>query len=389
MDARVTSLRMPKSTGHAGVPRIAILGTRGVPAAHGGFETFVETLAPYLARRGWQVRVYCQIAGTGEIHADEWQGVERVIVPVSGQGPWGTVTFDWRAMRHACAARFPLLVFGYNTAVFSILPRLHGIHHAMNMDGIEWRRQKWTRLVRFWFYCNEIAGCLLANELVADHPRIAAHLHRWAAASKVHTIPYGADADVGDDSSILRRLSLEARRYVIVIARPEPENLILEMVRAFGRIESPCRMVVLGDLRPDSNDYHRRIRAAAGSSVLFPGAIYDRRDVGTLRRHARLYLHGHQVGGTNPSLVEALAHASPVLAHDNEFNRWVAGSAAAYFSSEASCEARLRELLEDDGRLAAMSDAARARHADAFTWDHVLPLYESVCRRMQIREHSN
>lgn len=368
------------------VKRIAILGTRGVPARHGGFETFAEMFARYLVDRGWRVRVYCQLNGSGAMTHADWHGVEQIRIPVSNEGPWGTIVFDWLCMRHACAADYPLLILGYNTAVFSVLARVYRRPNAMNMDGIEWLRQKWSLPVRAWFYLNEIAGCVLANRLVADHPSIAEHLGRWVNADKIDTIPYGALPYSAPDTDILARLKLEAGCYILVIARPEPENSIVEIVRAFSRIKTSLKLVVLGDFRPGQNTYHARVLDAGSDSVCFPGAIYDGDDVGTLRKRARFYIHGHQVGGTNPSLIEALANGSPVLAHDNRFNRWVAGEGAAYFRDEKTCESQLRELLVDDQRCEKMAVASRQRHAEAFTWKHVLPAYEDLCARLQMAD---
>ena len=123
------------------------------------------------------------------------------------------------------------------------------------------------------------------------------------------------------------------------------------------------------------------MRAAAGPDVVFPGALYETAVVQALRHHARLYLHGHTVGGTNPSLVEALGAGSPVLAHDNVFNRWVAGEGAAYFRDVPSCTEALTRLLDDDPQLDRMRAASYARHAEAFTWAQVLPAYEAVLER--------
>ena len=155
---------------------LRILGTRGVPAAHGGFETFAEQLALYLVRRGWRVIVYCQEDGTGPISEDTWQGIERVTIPVSQSGPKGTILFDWKSIRHAGQHRDLCLTLGYNTAVLCAWLRLKGVRNLFNMDGMEWRRAKWGKPAKTWFWMNEWAACWLGNHLVADHPEIARHL---------------------------------------------------------------------------------------------------------------------------------------------------------------------------------------------------------------------
>ncbi|HAC33559.1 MAG TPA: glycosyl transferase [Gammaproteobacteria bacterium] len=360
-------------------PKLAILGTRGIPAGHGGFETFAEKFAPYLVDRGWKVRVYCQAAGEGDIQYSSWQGVELVTVPVRNSGPWGTIVFDWVTMRHAAAERFPMLVLGYNTAIFSAIGRLSGCQVVMNMDGIEWRRSKWSAPIKGWFFINEIFGCLLANKLVADHPEISKHLQRWVGESKITMLPYGADSPSTINSACLDQFGVEPKQFVLIIARPEPENSILEMVKAFSLRTRGLKLVVLGNYGAQNNSFQRDVLAAASDEVLFPGAVYDSDIVATLRSEAVLYLHGHQVGGTNPSLVEALASGSPVLAHDNKFNRWVAGDRAAYFKNDVHLERQLSRLLNDPDRLQEMSSASRDQFLK-FNWEEILRGYEQVCR---------
>ena len=356
---------------------LRILGTRGIPAAHGGFETFAEQLALHLVQRGWRVTVYCQEEGSGPAVQDEWQGVQRVRIPVPQPGPRGTIVFDWKSMQHAAAAGELCLTLGYNTAVFCVLLRLRGVPNIINMDGIEWRRDKWGALAKAWFWLNEQAGCRLGNHLVADHPEIAHHLARNVSGSKISTIAYGADALVGLNDSPVRALGLEPGRYLTLIARPEPENSVLEVVQAFSRRRRGCVLAVLGAYSASSS-YHRAVRGAASDEVRFLGAIYDKPLLHALRLHCSVYVHGHRVGGTNPSLVEALGAGNAVLAHDNRFNRWVAGDAARYFEGADGCAAALDALLEDAATLQALRVASQRRFEQAFTWPLILQQYETL-----------
>ena len=366
----------------AEVPSLRILGTRGIPASHGGFETFAERLALYLVASGWKVAVYCQQEGRGPITVDSWSGVQRIHIPVAGTSARSTMRFDWEAIRHAAHHRDLCLTLGYNTALFCAWLRLQGVPNVINMDGIEWKRAKWGRLARCWFWLNERAGGLLGDHLVADHPAIADHLARHVDRSRITTIPYGADGIEAAPFEPLHTLGLAPRRYLSLIARPEPENSVLEAVRAFSRQPRGVALLVLGHYRPD-HAYHAAVRAAASGEVIFAGAIYDAARLQALRFHSLAYVHGHRVGGTNPSLIEALAAGNPVLAHDNGFNRWVAGDAADYFASEDEFEARLVQLLGDGPKLAAMACAARTRATDAFNWPDVLGAYEALLRSKQ------
>lgn len=359
---------------------IRILGTRGVPAAHGGFETFAEHLAPYLVERGWRVTVYCQEDGEGPVFEDEWRGVRRVRMPVSTSGAAGTIVFDWVSTLHTAQESGLVLTLGYNTAVFCALYRLKGLRNVINMDGVEWRRQKWGKVAKLWFWLNDWAGCWLGNHLVADHPVIKQHLATRVVADKITMIPYGSDRVEAADPGLLAPYGLEPGGYAILIARAEPENSILEVVKAWSRQPRGFKLVVLGKYEA-GHVYQQAVKEAASDEVSFPGAIYDKAVVQALRFHARFYVHGHTVGGTNPSLVESLGAGNAVLAHDNPYNRWVAGEGGMYFGDEASCAAGIERLLADDAALAGLQSAARARHAAEFTWDKVLGDYERLLER--------
>jgi glycosyltransferase involved in cell wall biosynthesis len=363
--------------------KLAILGTRGVPAAHGGFETFAEYLSLYLVSRGWDVTVYCQ--GGADLEAtvvDSWCGVRRVTIPTVRQGAKGTIEFDLKSILHLLGDDAHLvLTLGYNTAAFCLLLRIKGVKNVINMDGIEWKRDKWKPHERAWLWLNERAGCLIGNHLVADHPQIKVHLETRVSGSKITMIPYGARAVECADVGLLRPYGLEAGRFISVIARPEPENSVLDVVQAFSRKKRNCKLVMLGNYSPKENDFHRTVLDAASDEVIFPGAIYDKATVDAIRVYSRIYVHGHRVGGTNPSLIEALGSKSAVLAHDNRFNRWVAGDGARYFSDVDSCESQIESLLVDDNAIDGMKKASWERFGKDFTWDIVLRQYEDLLSR--------
>jgi glycosyltransferase involved in cell wall biosynthesis len=359
-------------------PALAILGTRGIPARHGGFETFAQRLALFLAQRGWQVAVYCQEDNPGPVIVENWHGVRLIRIPAPQPGPWGTMIFDFKSTLHAARRGGVLLTLGYNTALFCGWYRLRGRKNLINMDGLEWKRGKWNRLAKAWLYLNERLACRFGDRLIADHPQIASHLATRAPANKIVTIPYGSDPVDAASVELLGPLGLDPDGYALVVARPEPENSVLEIVSAFSSRPRQKRLVVLGNYDVPRNRYHARVRAAASGEVLFPGAIYDQATLDALRFYAALYIHGHTVGGTNPALVEALGAGCAILAQDNRFNRWVAGEAARYFHDQADCAGLLDELLDDEAGLNQLRTAARQRHAAEFTWDRVLAAYESL-----------
>jgi glycosyltransferase involved in cell wall biosynthesis len=358
--------------------RLIILGIRGVPASHGGFETFAEYLCRFLVAKNWGITVYCQEEGRGSIYESEWEGVSRIHIPVKNSGPLGTIIFDFKSVAHSLRQSGVFLTLGYNTAIFNMLHRLTGKKNIINMDGIEWKRQKWGLVARTWFWINERLGCWFGNHLVADHPEIESHLATRVARKKITMIPYGGKEILQADDSVLSEYGLEKNKYAILIARAEPENSILEVVTAFSGKQRGFKFVVLGNYTPESNVYHKAVLEAASSEVIFPGAIYDADKIDALRLFARVYVHGHQVGGTNPSLVEALGAGNAVIAHDNKFNRWVAKEGAVYFESTKEASDKFDQIFNSEALSEKLKKHTIENFAKNFQWEDILSEYEDL-----------
>ncbi|MFT4213698.1 MAG: DUF1972 domain-containing protein [Microbacterium sp.] len=357
---------------------VRILGTHGVPAAYGGFETAAENVGLFLRDHGWRVIVYCQLEGNGPIRTDVWKGIERVLIPEPHDGWRGTSAFDLTSIRHATRQHVDgdvWLTFGYNTGVLDVLPRLRGIPNVINMDGMEWTRRRWGLAKQAILLGNERLAGLVGNVLIADHPVIARYLRRHFGARRVQTITYGAHEVTDAPTSAVRDMGLTPGGYGIVVCRPIPENSILQIVSAWSREHRGMPLVVVGPYGGE-DPYHLKVRAAASEEVIFPGPIFDAERLGALRFHSAVYLHGHTVGGTNPSLVEAMAAGNAVIAHRNPYNTWVAGDQSAYFDSEEDLAAVLSRVLPDAQRRKRMGAAVRQRFLDEFTWEKIGSEYE-------------
>lgn len=361
---------------------LSILGTRGVPANHGGFETFAEHFSLYLIKKGWEVTVYCQADGRGDIYCDYWKGIRRVHIPIGLEGAKGTIVFDWKSTCHAARNSRQILTLGYNTAIFCAMYRCKKNKNIINMDGIEWQREKWSFIQRTWLYFNERMGALLGNHLVADHPEIKNHLTKFVASEKVTVIPYAAELLISANEKKLNYFQLKPGRFGLLIARPEPENSILEIIRSFSDKRRGLPLVVLGNYDFKNNSYHKKVLDAANEEICFVGAVYEPEVVKALRFYARFYVHGHTVGGTNPSLVEALGASSPILAHDNKFNQWVAGKNALFFSSEQECGKHIQRMIEDDKLIAEMKISSRKQYKKLFTEEQVYGAYENILKEI-------
>lgn len=357
--------------------KINILGIRGIPASHGGFETFAAKLAPYLVNKGHSVTVYCQEeSGEPGPWIDDWHGITRVHFRPKRGGPLGTIEFDLSSIIHASKNEGINLVLGYNTALFSVYQRLMKKKVVMNMDGIEWKRDKWNWLAKLWFFINEIIGSNTAHVAIADHPEISNHLKKRCFKKPV-IIPYGSDEILSGSEEFISQYGVSKNKYFISIARIEPENSILELVTAFSSLKTDYKLVVLGNFL-DDNEYHSKVKHAGNDNVLFVGAIYDSKIVSSLRYYAKAYLHGHQVGGTNPSLVEALGAGNAIIAHDNVFNRWVTDNNQFYFNDIPSAIACLELVINQCDLVSQAKIAAKKRHFENFKWQGILESYEKV-----------
>lgn len=361
--------------------KIKIMGIRGIPARHGGFETFTEDLALYLASKDWEVSVYCQCYEKDLITELNWNGVRLIQVPVKTKGPLGTIIFDWKSTLHASSSNGLILTLGYNTALFCLVYRLKRMINIINMDGIEWKRSKWSIFEKIWLYLNELLGCWFGNHLIADHPRIKVHLATRVSSTKITMIPYGAPLIKNSDPNFLLPYDLIPYKYFIVIARPEPENSLLEIVSAYSRNSLSAKLVIVGHYEPDRNKYHRKVIEAGNGSVKFIGSIYDKQILSALRYFAKLYIHGHTVGGTNPSLVEALGAGLPILAHDNEFNSWVAGNGALYFKNEEECANLMKRIHNNDEELDKLKRHSIIQFSKYFSLEKNLKEYEKLLRK--------
>jgi len=247
----------------------------------------------------------------------------------------------------------------------------------INMDGLEWSRERWGLPRQTILYLNERIGARIGHRLIADHPVIEQRLQRKVSSAKISMIAYGGIAIDEADPELLRAFGITPMSYMTAICRPIPENLVLELVTAFSARPRNCTLVVLGDYTTGDR-YHQSVVAAASKEVRFIGAQYDADILKALRFYSLAYVHGHTVGGTNPSLVEAMGAGNPIIAHDNVYNRWVAGDAAVYFTDSDSAGHCFDSLLASPQTRAGLAARAVERFQEQFTWEKVGKQYEDL-----------
>jgi glycosyltransferase involved in cell wall biosynthesis len=363
--------------------KLAILGTRGIPAHYGGFETFAERLGTGLAARGWDVTVYCEGSGKGK--PSRFEGVHLEYVPAPDIGSLSTVLYDARCLWKARERFDVVFMLGYGAAPFCLIPRLWKREVWINPDGLEWARHKWNGIAKKYFQCMEWTSMRVADRIVADAQAIAEHLsRRHGRLQSCSVIPYGCEiVDAPPPNRLLDEWRVDAEGYYLIVCRLEPENHVLEILRAFQQCGSKRQLLVAGNLR--RNGYVEKLRSVKDPRIRMIGTVYEREKLASLRYHSFAYFHGHSVGGTNPSLLEAMGCGNLIFAHDNPFNRETLGGCGLYFGRVNELVSGIAEAESRNGELAWLRNAAKSRARENYRWSDVIDSYERLLKRTLAR----
>ena len=351
--------------------RIAILGTRGIPANYGGFETFAEELSTRLAARGHNVVVYCRQHPTEPVY----RGVRLRYLPTIHHKYLDTIV-------HTCVSTIDLLAHRVDVAlycnganaVFTVLPRLCGMPVALNVDGLERQRKKWNRAAKAWYLASEWLATFLPSAVVTD----ARSIQRYYAQryhKRTTFIPYGAETGTVESTGVLARLRLEPRRYFLYVSRMEPENHALEVREAFERVRTDMKLALIGDA-PYARDYIRQVRDTSDPRIVIPGAIYGQ-GYHELDAHCFAYIHATEVGGTHPALIEAMGRGALVLYRDTPENAEVAGDTGIPFHGNLA-EKLQQALAMSEAERDTLRRRARERVEQHYSWDAVATAYENL-----------
>jgi len=359
--------------------RIAMLGTRGIPAQYGGFETAVEEIGVRLVERGHQVLVYSRNGRTNN-RIRHYRGIEVCNLPAVRRSSLETLSHTALSTIHCLAVARPDVGFVFNTAnsPYARLLESFGIPTATHIDGLEWQRSKWAGAGAMYFRWAEALAASSRSEIISDASAIAKYvMQRYARSSKV--ISYGAPL-VEADSAQLGTVGLTQGGYHLVVARFEPENHVREIVEAYSSCRTLMKPLIIVGSAPYSSRYVQAVHAVAHNDtrVRFLGAVWDQSLLDALYAGALTYIHGHSVGGTNPSLLRAMGAAAPVVADDNEFNREVAGRWASYYSSASDLQEALaiNECSPKPVKMHALD--ARIEILQRYNWRDVATQYEQL-----------
>ncbi len=350
--------------------KIAILGTRGIPASYGGFETFAEELSRRLVERGHRVTVYCR-----ERSPSPYLGVDLAYLPTIRHKYFDTIVHTFLSTLHLLCHRHDVALYcNAANAIFTWMPRLLGMPVALNVDGLERKRKKWNAAARTWYRISEWLATFCPTAVVSDARNIADY-YQQRYGKPTTFIAYGAEVGKVLSTDVLAKLGLEPGEYFLYVSRLEPENNALMVRKAFERLATTKKLAIVGDA-PYADEYIRRVRDTKDPRIVMPGAIYGA-GYRELQSHCFAYVHATEVGGTHPALIEAMGRGALTLYFDTVENEEVAGGAAIPFTGN---------LKETMAKVLAMSAAeqdqwrgkATHRVRERYSWDAVTSQYETL-----------
>lgn len=359
--------------------KIAIIGTRGIPNRYGGFEQFASYLAPGLIRRGHHVSVYN--SSTNGYKGKLWNDVEIITKndPEKIMGTASQFVYDLLCITDARKRKFDLILqLGYtSSSVWNFLfPRDTIV--ATSMDGLEWKRKKYNRMVQKFLQYAEKQVVKQSDVLIADATAMRKYLYKKYNKHNKYDkniiyIPYGAIPFCTPDPAVLANFHLKPFSYDLVIARLEPENNHEMIIKGYLAADTGRRLVIIGNT---DNTYGKYLRKKyTCSSIIFKDSLYDMEMLNNLRYYSNIYFHGHSAGGTNPSLLEAMAAHCLIAAHNNIFNHEVLGKEAYYFKRDTDITDLLNKKLSKSDHVVFLKNNIE-KIRSWYNWENVLDLIE-------------
>jgi glycosyltransferase involved in cell wall biosynthesis len=357
--------------------RIAILGTRGIPASYGGFETFAEQLSTRLVARGHDVTVYCRAHYVSPRQL-EYHGVRLKVLPTLRHKYFDTVVHAFFSSLHAAGARFDAaLICNAANAPFAPVLRFAGIPVAINVDGLEHKRKKWNVLGRCYYHIAERLATWLPNEIVTDARVIQDYY--WTRYKVPSTmIAYGADVERRPEPALVRQWRVEPQKYILYVSRLEPENNARLVIEAFKGVRTAHKLLIVGDA-PYAHEYIKDLkeRARRDKRIIFTGFVFGK-EYKALQQNAYCYVHATEVGGTHPALLEAMGYGNCVLTLGTPENLEVVGNAAIPYRNEEELAVQLRRVLRDGSLVHSYRQRAQDRIREFYDWEGVVDRYEEL-----------
>lgn len=365
--------------------KVALIGTRGIPARYGGFETFVQELSLRLKKRGHEVWVYCR-SGYYDKKPREYKGIKLIYLPECKIKALDTLSHTFLSLLHAQRKEYDvILVLNYANSPLLILPRFLRKKMILHMDGLEWKRAKWRGLGTAYLKLAEWLSMKLRIEMITDSKCLKRY-YEEKYGRQIHFIPYGAVVQDSQNPEILKRFGLKPKEYFLQITRFEPENNPLLSIQAFEKTETDKVLFLVGGTQYKSS-YARKMFSFEDPRVKQPGFIYDQKVLRELLCNCCAYIHGNEVGGTNPALLQAMASGCFVICRDVPFNREVLQDAGVYFQkSVESLRNKLTWTLFHGEEARIKGEKAREIIKRYYDWDSVVGKYLEIFRKRNKRD---
>ena len=361
--------------------KIAILGTRGIPANYGGFETFAEECAAGLTVRGHEVTVYCRSHYVPK-SMRQFRGARLVVLPTLKWKYSDTVIHTFLSVTHSLFCGYDVvLICNAANSIYAWMPRLMGVPVVVNVDGIERQRRKWNWLGRAYYRASERISTWFPNAIVTD-ARVMEKYYRERYKADSFFISYGAVTERAHGTEILQKLGLAPRDYFLYVSRLEPENNAHLVITAFEKTRTCRRLVIVGDA-PYAREYIRSLKRTQDERILFPGAIYGK-SYRQLQSNAFCYIHATEVGGTHPALLEAMGQGNIVIANGTPENIEVVGGTGLIYEKNNSADlARLlQEVADHPEKWRHLGGEALIRAKSLYSWEDVVTQYERLFRSL-------
>jgi rhamnosyltransferase len=360
---------------------IAILGSRGIPASYGGFETITEELSVGLAKKGFTVFVACESNFFKKNPFRAYKGVYLVYFPIIKPiRIISEVLYDILSIIWASLKVDIICMLGYASTIALIFPKILRKTIIVNVNGLEYRRRKFNRFLRFLLKCFEMLNVKISDYVIVDSLTMGAYYQRNYKIKPVY-IPNGIREIKPYSYDVLEKFGLKKDEYYLVVARLERENNVDLIIKGFKMSNSSKKLVIIGPLK--KTKYVNELLKAKDKKILFLGGIYNRKLLMMFRHNCFAYIHGHEVGGTNPSLVEALSCSNAVLALDVPFNVEVAKNAALYFKKDpVDLKEKIMVIENDVAKLYSMRKEAYNVYKREYTADHMVSAFEKLLAKV-------
>ncbi len=361
--------------------KIAIMGIRGIPANYGGFETFAEHLTPRLVDLGHDVTVYGR-SNNIKYKDQYYKGVRLVILPTFSHKYFDTVAHTFLCALHSLKESYDvILICNSANSIFAFIPRLMGQKVALNVDGLEWKRKKWNKLGQMFYKMSEYIATLSPNVVVTDARDIQKYYLEKFKKSSTY-IPYGSLLGRLETHKVLDEFGVRPREYILYVSRLEPENNAHLVIKAFEKVKSDMKLVVVGDA-PYSNEYIKELRNTKDPRIIFTGYIFGD-GYREFQSNSYLYIQATEVGGTHPALLEAMGHGNCVLANDVPEHREVLEDAGLYFNAEDPDDLKnqMLYLLRNPEIVEEKRQMAVRRILQNYTWEKISSDYENLFYKM-------